>query len=371
MARTRRAALAREETAAALGSYEALREAMGQDAASVATDPTGQTISLTVLRLVVTRARTTLQGLYEGEELEERWAAYCRDLSRAVMARRQEQGYSPPPADTSSTTYKRSGCRICQGKGSVPYVLEDAGHPFYGQTYQRVCSCIALDVYGPQIVAPGSPLAVWARLERAGLPDKAVRERWDLASFAALLAKHAQAEGAAERELALEVAKEYAADPYAFPNAFGGRGSLLLTGDWGTGKTGLVCGVLLGVAQAMPDATICFMSWAALLGALKDAYASGTGADRLLIDKLKRCDYLALDDIGDAEKAEGSAWERGTAEEVLLTRYNRAARTLLTSNLTRDQLEKQIGGRLVDRLYGDWAVVLDLPGESLRKGADF
>lgn len=360
-----------DQQAPALASYKALEGTIAQDAVAIVTDPTGQTVSYPVLRLVTTRARATLAVLYEGDELDERWATYCRSLSRAVMGERERLGYAPPPADQTRTSYKRGGCRICRGRGSVGYVVQDTSHPFCGQTYQRVCSCIAVDVYGPQVVAPTSDLAIWARLERSGLPDRAVRERWDLDGYAALLARLGQIEGAGERELALAIAREYAADPYAFPKAFGGRGSLLFTGDWGTGKTGLVCGILRGVTAAQPDATMRFMSWAALLSALKDAYASGTGADRLLIEALKRCDYLALDDLGDAERIEGSAWERQTAEDILLTRYNRSARTFLTSNLTREQLERQIGGRLVDRLYGDWAVVLDLPGESMRKGADF
>lgn len=358
--------------AAALGTYEDLVAAIPGAVEAIVRSEDGATIRFSSLYKSARKARAALVAMgYEGEEARELYGGYCHLLSQAIAVERERRGYQQPPSDPDSYVQKRQRCRICQGRGEVPYKIEDRSSTLYGATYYAVCSCVAAYIYGEEALDPGGDLAVGARLERAGLPDKALRERWTLDSFGALLARYGDIEGAGERQLALDVAREYAKDPRGFPAAFGGRGSLLFTGDWGTGKTSLVCGILRDVTRKDPGASIRFMAWSALLGRLKDAYASGTGADRFLMGELRGIQYLALDDIGDAERTTASSWERSTAEDVLLDRYNRGARTLLTSNLTRQQLEQQIGGRLVDRIYGDWAVVLDMPGASLRRGEEW
>jgi len=340
-------------------SYEDLAAAIPADASACVSED-GEYIRWGELVRIVPQVRRLLGSMYEDEdEREDRWDRWVRDFTSACSAERKARGY----VETDTSRRKRSprlGCKVCRGRGEVPYVVQGTDSWLDGQTYYRVCVCSMAEVYGEEALDPTGELAVEARLARAGLPGKALRERWTLDSLADLPVE-------AEGRLALEIAREYGKGLYSFRPQFNQRSALLVSGDYGTGKTGLVCGILRELTRREPSATMRFISWSGLLGELKDAYASGSGADRILVQQLRSVDYLALDDLGDAERTEVSSWERQTAEDVLLARYNApAGGTLFTTNLTRKQLELQLGGRLADRIYGDWAVALDVPGASLR-----
>ncbi len=96
---------------------------------------------------------------------------------------------------------------------------------------------------------------------------------------------------------------------------------------------------------------------------------------RRLMDPLKREEALdaalstftiVLDDLGSAyTRADG--FLEGLLEQIMITREGQEGLTIVTSNLTRRQLEDAVGLRVADRLAGPWGSVHELPGESLRR----
>lgn len=82
--------------------------------------------------------------------------------------------------------------------------------------------------------------------------------------------------------------------------------------------------------------------------------------------RLLKCSKLFIDDIGtepDYQMVFGN--KRNCIQEILYSRYDRNLPTIITSNLTIEQLEKQYGLRVLDRLK-EKSVLISLVGESLR-----
>lgn len=285
----------------------------------------------------------------------QQWSAA---LAAAMKQHRLARGYSEdgrpvPPVN---------GCRVCSGRGYL-MVPAEPGHPFQGQLYQQLCVC-KNDLLPPEYVNPNSHAARLARMYKAGLPDRGVQLGWTLESWAGQVAAHD-----ADKAVALAVASEYAAGPYPFSLQYGGRTGLLFTGGYGTGKSGLMYAVAVRLlTQHRVD--LCWMGWQDIITQLKDAWAGKTGADRLLLDKLRRVEVLCLDDLGDGSAEAGADWLRSQAEDILLTRYNHRMKTMVTTNLTQQQMAAQVGGRLADRLWGDWMVACHVGGTSLRGHLD-
>jgi len=75
---------------------------------------------------------------------------------------------------------------------------------------------------------------------------------------------------------------------------------------------------------------------------------------------------LMLDDVGSTYlKVDG--FLESLFEEILIHREQTPCETIITSNLTISQLASVVGLRVADRLAGGWAVLHELPGESLRR----
>lgn len=84
------------------------------------------------------------------------------------------------------------------------------------------------------------------------------------------------------------------------------------------------------------------------------------------IKALERHPYLFLDDIG-VEQAKVSVYGRQVKpmETVILARYGRKLNTIITSNLTIDQIKEYYGERVYSRLYERFFMV-DLGDRDLR-----
>ena len=67
-----------------------------------------------------------------------------------------------------------------------------------------------------------------------------------------------------------------------------------------------------------------------------------------LVDGLCRVKVLVIDDLG-GENTEQS-WVLAKVDSILTDRYNRLRPTIITTNLTRDELEGTYSGRILDRL---------------------
>jgi len=154
-------------------------------------------------------------------------------------------------------------------------------------------------------------------------------------------------------------------------NLASGRG-IWFAGAIGAGKTTLA--MLVSKAAMEANRTVAIYSLPRLLALLRDTYDDDARYSlNELIDRLWAVDLLHIDDVG-AEQS--SPWVLEQLYTIVNTRYEDGKAMLLTTNLDREELEKQIGARTVSRLYemcGTPLPMFDgdhrLPGQMVVRGA--
>lgn len=129
-------------------------------------------------------------------------------------------------------------------------------------------------------------------------------------------------------------------------NIAAGRG-LWLMGDTGTGKTTLA--MLVSKLAIEADHSVAIYSLPKLLARIRRTYEGAAGEDSYteFFDRLASVDLLHLDDLG-AEKS--SEWVLEQLYSVLNQRYEDQRSVVVTTNLSQEHLEEQLGSRIVSRL---------------------
>lgn len=129
-------------------------------------------------------------------------------------------------------------------------------------------------------------------------------------------------------------------------NLDAGQG-LWLSGDTGTGKTTLA--MLVSKEALEKGHSVAIYSLPKLLARIRRTYDSEPGGDSYaaFFERLTSVDLLHIDDFG-AEKR--SDWVLEQLYALVNERYEDKRSIMLTTNLTVDKLEDQIGGRTVSRL---------------------
>jgi DNA replication protein DnaC len=124
-----------------------------------------------------------------------------------------------------------------------------------------------------------------------------------------------------------------------------GRG-LWFWGDVGTGKTTLAMLVSHHALEAGHDVAI--YSLPRLLAEIRMTFDDASERSYVeLLDRLATVDLLHLDDLG-AEKT--SPWVLEQLYAIVNARYEDQRATLITTNLTREELVEQLGERTLSRL---------------------
>jgi len=75
-------------------------------------------------------------------------------------------------------------------------------------------------------------------------------------------------------------------------------------------------------------------------------------------------EYLILDDLGSSKMTE---WQKEMLFYLVDTRYNNELPTLITSNLTKDNLKQTFHERMVSRLYATKNTIIELDGRDRRQ----
>lgn len=127
-------------------------------------------------------------------------------------------------------------------------------------------------------------------------------------------------------------------------NLAAGRG-LWFIGPPGTGKTTMA----MIVSKAAIDAghSVAIYSCPRLLAMLRESIDKGGVLN--LIDQLTAVDLLHIDDLGAEHRTE---WVLEQLYSIINARYQDERATLITSNLSREELAEQLGERIVSRLEG-------------------
>lgn len=135
---------------------------------------------------------------------------------------------------------------------------------------------------------------------------------------------------------------------------------LILAGEIGVGKTGLMIGL---VKKALSEGRpALFRPFVELLSDIRATYRSRDAQEpdeAALVGACKAVDVLALDDIGAARV---TGWAEERLFEVLNHRYNERRRTILSTNLGPAELEEYLGDRIFSRVNGmGWLYAIDAP----------
>ena len=134
--------------------------------------------------------------------------------------------------------------------------------------------------------------------------------------------------------------KQYAED-FRVPNE-----SIFMSGSTGLGKTHLSLSIAKKVIEQ--NYSVVYGSVPDLLRKIEHAHFDKNGDDSEVIDTLKECDLLLLDDLG-AEF--DSQFNVSCLYEIINSRLNFGRPTIVNTNLTGPELKKRYTDRLVSRLY--------------------
>lgn len=141
---------------------------------------------------------------------------------------------------------------------------------------------------------------------------------------------------------------------------------LYLYGDFGRGKTGIAVGILKEMAGR--GKTVLFQTVPELLERIKSTY-SQTGdlregvSERDVMESLKAVDVLVLDDLGTERMSD---WVAEKLFIIINHRYSNNLRTVITSNISIDELARRVGERIVWRIV-ERSKVYELRGPNLRE----
>lgn len=122
---------------------------------------------------------------------------------------------------------------------------------------------------------------------------------------------------------------------------------LWLMGDTGTGKTTLA--MLVSKEALKLDLTVAIYSMPSLLTRIRATYGAEAGEESYdeFFERLCEVDLLHIDDLGAEKQTE---WVLEQLYALVNERYEREKSIVVTTNLSQDELEIQIGPRTVSRL---------------------
>lgn len=147
-----------------------------------------------------------------------------------------------------------------------------------------------------------------------------------------------------------------------FPNV---SGSLLLQGGTGLGKTYLSACIARVVAKK--GCSVCYDTTAAALDAFERQKFSRDAAEAQAADtRVKRmlsCDLMILDDLGTEMLTPIS---QSALYTLINTRLNQGLRTVISTNLSSDELEKRYTPQISSRIEGEF-IALPFVGQDIRR----
>jgi DNA replication protein DnaC len=144
------------------------------------------------------------------------------------------------------------------------------------------------------------------------------------------------------QERALRVCREYAGN---FSRHLRTGGSLILSGQPGTGKSHLAGAVLQAILPQHVGAYVTLMD---LIRGLRDTWRRDSEiTENQFLARLEAIPLLVIDEIGVQYGTDG---ERAILFDVLDRRYRNMRPAILMTNLSKDEFQVAIGDRVFDRL---------------------
>src|ERR1700752_817106 len=132
---------------------------------------------------------------------------------------------------------------------------------------------------------------------------------------------------------------------------------LLLYGPPGVGKT-YICSAFL---EWRPANCFTFRAYneRSILERLRGVIGQNQGDYMQYLHELIDDDFIIIDDLGSAG---ANDWRKESVMEIVDYRYNRRLPTIITSNLDKQEFERQYGFRVASRLFAKENAIINLDG---------
>lgn len=137
--------------------------------------------------------------------------------------------------------------------------------------------------------------------------------------------------------------------------------SLFITGACGTGKTHKAVSLMKGYVDSLPCHNFVspyknlpiFITVPELLMKIRSCFSLNE-CEEMIVEKYSNCSLLVLDDIG-IEKT--SEWALQTLYVILNKRYSEQLQTIITSNLSIEEIGEKLRDRIASRIAGMCKIV--------------
>lgn len=140
------------------------------------------------------------------------------------------------------------------------------------------------------------------------------------------------------------------------------KAGIVLSGEFGCGKTGLLTPALRATLEQGKSAL--WVEMYGFLGAVQQGYEDGDSNAKLTA--AQRADVILLDDLGDVERSKPETDDRRRLlYELINYRHNNALPMLITTNCSADLIAKQMGTRTMERIFESCAWI-EMGGRNLR-----
>lgn len=143
-------------------------------------------------------------------------------------------------------------------------------------------------------------------------------------------------------------------------------GSVLMTGKTGCGKTHLAVAIVTELVKRSRRLYCRFITAPELLLEIRATYGTNNEtSEEAIIKEYSDCDLLILDDLGAEKTSEFSI----QSLYLIIDRRNRELKpTIITTNLSLEEIEKKIDARMASRLADMKIIKLNMPDYRKKRG---
>lgn len=247
-----------------------------------------------------------------------------RARNQQLMARRKEIILSMGlPEDYTEVHYR---CKECADTGFIDGV--------------RMCHCFREELIKATITSSGI----------GNLIDKQSFDNFDLNWY------KDNPEVYEQMKMSLALAKNYC------KNFAKSKGNLLLIGKTGTGKTHISTAIAREVINLGYD--VIYDSVQNIITDFEDdKFRRGYNDDELKTEKYFECDLLIIDDLGTEFTTQVTV---SCIYNLLNTRYNKGLATIISTNLSHEELARKYEDRIYSRIIGSGTRILPFAGRDKR-----